>query len=230
MAKPKQTSTIYLAIPAPDTSHGFKFFGLVYRELFARVGYKAELVSMSGERARFEGQINLDGQVGRVAEYQQQAVNQLKVPEVIVPIYFAAYGNLTVDREGISDWQSLSGFERTIAYKHGSIIPALKLSALVADDYLDPVTHISQGLKKLKAGRADLVVGLITEIEPYLQSDEFATISRISVLSREPIYLYLHQRHSRLIPSLVMALRNMKQEHLIKSYWREAGLPDALFY
>lgn len=223
------SATIHLAIPAPPSSGGYKFFNSLYQDLFSRVGYQVELVSMSGMRARLQGEVNIDGQVGRVAEYQDQADKQIKVPEIIVPIYFAAYASKPNDFDAIAGWQSLASLDKTIAYKHGSIIPELKLAEFVAKTHHDPITHISQGLLKLQAGRADLVVGLVTEIEPYLQSERFADIERIAVLSKEHVYLYLHDRHARLIPSLVTHLRTMKKQNLIEAYWRDAGLPVAMF-
>ena len=186
---------------------GSGFLEQITREVFRRAGAEFKLVRLPPERglrAANEGQI--DGELVRVAGLDAIYPDLVRVPESHVTWRFSAFtrrqdinmaGTLRLDayavgiQRGSKILEATATGAREIIYAHDRT----QLFRLLEHNRVDMVFYSElMGLEHIRAGRLEDVKLL----QPPLATRE--------------MFIYLHRRHSWLVPALAAALRSVKAD------------------
>lgn len=193
---------------APVTSPGHDgLLDLFYAELFKRVGMKAEIQSISGERALLNVNNGIDdGDVSRVLGIDKVYPNLVRVPESVMTyqmVVFTRQPRFTVngavslkpyDVGILTGWKIL---ERNIVDVHSVI--KLETGA--------------QLFSMLDKGRIDVAVIEKLEGLHFIQSMGLKGIHIMEPAFLEgEWFLYLNKKHADLVPRLAEEIRKMKQD------------------
>ncbi|MCP4117596.1 MAG: hypothetical protein GY737_19805 [Desulfobacteraceae bacterium] len=122
--------------------------------------------------AYLANQGEVDGEPGRVADFNTMYPNLIRVDEPLWTVRFAAYA--VDEKMGFHDCESLRNRNLRVNYRRGVIKCKEMLSRVVKPGMLEAVNGDSQGLRKLLKGRTDVYVGLESVIIPLLKNEEFA--------------------------------------------------------
>lgn len=194
----------------------------IYQEAFSRLGYEFIYRAVPGGRAPYLAEHGeVDGELHRPYEYQQQTKNLIRVEESPFDVTIEAY----VVQENLTfhNWRELGSSGLKIEFRRGSKRAELELKQAVAPWLLSDVTSTEQGLKKLLRGRThvfieqslvfqDVVASLIPTSESYKH------IYSAGIVDELPSHAYLNKRHIQLTHDLATAIKQMKAEGLITVY------------
>ncbi|WED20536.1 transporter substrate-binding domain-containing protein [Vibrio sp. JC009] len=220
-----EADVLTLAISSEESTPAYKFFDLYYSELFSRIGLEVTLEYFPSARAREQGnQYRVDGQAARSISYESITTHQIRVPEVVVSVSFAAYAKLPALYDEIYGWDSFKDTSLKVEYQRGATVPSQKLKEVIPAEQLSSVTRILQGLQKLNAGRSDIFVGAEVLVVPYLHNPEFKSIYRVTRLGSDELYLYLSDEHKSLIAPLANEIKNIKEEGMVEEFLAQTSL------
>ena len=221
-----QANTIILYSHHAVDTPSFRWLNRVYTELFSRIGFNIDIRFMPSARASQEAEKGIiDGQFGRIYQYQDLYPNQLRIDIPVYTMTLEAFGRTQDNITLTQGWQSFVNRDYLVNYQRGMVISQQNLEKNVSSQYLDTVTSIEQGFLKLKHGRSDIFIFSTAGGYPYLISPEFDTlIEPKGIMERKNVYLYLHKKHKALVPQLERVLTAMENEGLIKRYCLQAFL------
>lgn len=211
--------TIRLAYPRMDCEFCFEFARRLYEKAFDRLGFRAEIVTLPGERALIASNSGqLDGEAGRLDGFDPEGrfPNLIRVPESLRSVDLVAYAvdpNLT-----LAGWPDLARGTFSVVYIRGTRIIRNRLAARIAPYRRIEVNDSVQACRILLSGRARVLVALRpkpdTLLDTLLKTYEFRAsgIHRVGDLETLEVHPYLHRRHVALVPELARVLREMKAD------------------
>ncbi|USD67542.1 transporter substrate-binding domain-containing protein [Vibrio sp. SCSIO 43136] len=194
----------------------------VYHDLYNRLGVRVQVIDLSEVRASKDADSGkIDGQFGRVFDYQQNHPNQIRID---VPIYQVTFEAYTHKNSGIrleGGWQSLDNEAIRVDYRRGVINAEENLS----NDHaytLQSVTNIVEGFQKLSTHSSDLFIHANIGAFPYLASKPFKNIIiSAGVMDVQPMYHYISQNQKALAPKIEQTLSEMINDGTVLKYCTE---------
>lgn len=194
----------------------------IYQEAFSRLGYEFIYRGMPGGRAPFMAEKgDVDGEIHRPYEYQQQTKNLMRVEESPFDVTFEAYVIKT--NLQFHDWSELGNAGLKVEYRRGTKRAEGKLKQAVAPSLLSDVTSTEQGLKKLLRGRTDVFIEQSLVYQDVMAtlmptSEAYKHIYSAGVIDELPSYAYLNRRHIGLVADLAYVIKQIKDNGLIEIY------------
>lgn len=198
-----------------------QFFFRIVQEMGDRSGISIERGEPPVGRSLIQVHEGMDdGDGPRIAGLSRSYPNIIAVPEPIGHFHFGAFARN--DEIVLNGWDGLSNLN--VAYIIGwkiFDINVVKAKSIVK------VKNADLLFKLLDADRTD--VALMTKISGY------AAVNRLGLrdihfieppLAVEPNYLYLNKKHERLIPDLVAALKDIKEDGAYKRLYEEIILTN----
>ncbi len=180
-------------------------------EVFDRLGVRVTVQSLPAERALLNADAGIeDGDVGRVAGLTRIYPNLIRVPEMIFRADFVAFTrSMKFETDG---WETLAPYNIGIINGHKIAEANVKtFQSLVSVEKLDILFNL------LVEGRVDVVA---TERLFGIYMAKQLGIDDVKVmdppLARLDLYLYLHKKHSALVPLIDEAIREAKSDGLYK--------------
>lgn len=224
-AADKGQITLSSSIDTKESITGY-WLALIYEEAFTRLGYEFRYIGYPGGRAPYLAERGeIDGEIHRPAEYQQQTQNLLKVPESHFSFSYEAYAftpGILLD-----GWDSLRGTHYRVEYRRGAKLPELALAKVVDPTRLSTISTTEQGLGKLLKGRSDIYVEQTMVARHALStltasSEDAMSIYSAGMMANHSSFVSLHKKHSKLLGPLAGVLRQMKQEGTIDRFKKMA--------
>lgn len=211
-----------------ENSSASQWLTAIYTELFKRLDIPLVITSLPEARATKKAVAgSIDGQFGRVYEYQDAFPNQIRIEVPLYNIKINAYSQTANGTILNSGWESFKNTDYTVVYKRGALINKLNLEKVLPASKLSTVTSIRQGLLKVKYRRADVFVQADIGVRHLLNSDEFkGHIVDSGNLDSVTIYTYIHSKHQALASELTAHLLAMKNEGLLMHYCLDAFSSD----
>ncbi|WP_221075875.1 hypothetical protein [Agarivorans aestuarii] len=211
-----------------EDSSASQWLTAIYKELFKRLDIPLVITYLPEARATKKAVAgSIDGQFGRVYEYQDNFPNQIRIDVPLYKININAYSHTSNSTTLNSGWASFKNTNYTVVYKRGALINKLNLEKVLPVSKLGTVTSIRQGLLKVKYGRVDMFVQADIGVRHLLNSEEFkGHIMDSGNLDSVTIYPYIHSKHRALADELTAHLRAMKDEGLLMHYCLDAFSPD----
>lgn len=210
----------------PENSSRVKWYQLVYSEAFRRLGMEFEFRQYPAKRGAYlANQGEVDGEAGRVADFNTMYPNMIRVDEPLWTIKISAY---SIDEKiRLHNWESLRNRDFRVNYTRGIKKCEEMLPQVIKPGMLEAVNEDSQGLRKLLKDRTDIHVGLESLINLLLKNEAFAVspINKAGLLGEYRLYAFLHTKHKKIVPKLETVLRAMKEEGLFERYGVLATLP-----
>jgi len=194
----------------------------IYQDAFSRLGYEFIYRGVPGGRAPFMAEKgDVDGEIHRPYEYQQQTKNLVRVEESPFDVTIEAY--VVQPNLKFHNWRELGSSGLKVEFRRGSKRAELELKQAVAPPLLSDVTSTEQGLKKLLRGRTHVFIEqslVFQDVAASLikTSDSYKLIHSAGVIDELPSYVYLNKRHTQLINDLALVIKQIKREGLIKIY------------
>lgn len=205
------------------------FLTLLYTEAFKRLGIKLNIRQYPAKRASVLSDSGAaDGELSRLHSYNEAHPDLVRVEEAHWTSGFLA---LTMQPKlHLEGWESLQDTNFRVDYQRGIKGCETNLPRVVKPENLETVPYVVNGLKKLSAGRTDLLIIAEQAALPFLHSEEFKdTGIRIAgVMEAFTSHLFLHRKHADLAPRLAAVLAEMKAAGLFARYRETAGM-DTLF-
>lgn len=205
---------------ADPNDYGGKWSTMVFKEAFRRLGLAVQVNYYPlVRRNALEDSGEIDGDVGRVAQYGAAHPNLVRVEASYIELGFWLYAANSTVRLGNLD--ELRSNHLQVEYRRGILYCENQLRPVLPAERLSDISTEVQGIKKLLAGRTDLYCDLEYSVQQALNSPEFMQVTRVrKVLSlgSVKIYPYLHQRHATLAPRLASTLKQMQAQGLIEAY------------
>ena len=203
-----------------------KWLNLIFTEAFGRLGYALQYDGYPAARASAMSDSGMvDGEISRVLEYQEGHPNLIRVDEILYSTKFVAFAV----KPGIvlHGWKSLQNTDYRVDYRRGVKLSESELSLVVDSKHLSDVTSAEQGLKKLISGRTDLYVDVeftIIEAINGLDPEQFdvSALYQAGIMQKVDAYVYLHKKHTTLVPKVAEVLKAMKKEGLFGRYFEIA--------
>lgn len=200
---------------------------MIYGEVGRRIGYQIDLLPLPTSRATaVSDKGEVDGELNRVADYGSAHSNMLRVSPSHFSVNFIAFGRDSI--EVGNGWQALAASGLRVDYVRGCKKCETELPKVVPAERLAGVNSLLLALRKLHAGRSDLVVDIDNEIESVMAMPEFSgsQLRRRGVMEAVDMHAYLHKKNAALVPKLGAALAAMKREGLLEKYKQLAASPS----
>lgn len=183
------------------------FLDRLIPEVFRRIGVEAEAVQYDASaRANINANNGLDDGVAmRVKGLEKDFSNLIRVEEKIIDNEFVAYST----KRNFAT----TGFNALLPYEVGYIT-----GWKVFDDAILPGTSVTKAANAeqlftlLANGRADVVLFERWQGNHILQQRGMKARMLQPPLVSTEMYMYLHKKHARLVPSAAWALRAMKAD------------------
>jgi len=206
--------------PPLNTPQLTGFMDLVAKEAFRRIGYTLKTVQLPAERGLINVNAGLeDGEMSRINGLDKLYPNLIQVPEKIMDWEFVAFSsNKIILTQG---WQSLLPY--SVAFINGWKI--LEKNVPKKTD-ITKVRTPEQLFLMLSKNRADLILyerwgGLL-----YTTTNKIRTIKQQHPpLATKKMFIYLHKKHTALIPKLASALKKMKLDGSYKAFYNKVLAP-----
>ncbi|NRD74271.1 transporter substrate-binding domain-containing protein [Shewanella sp. VB17] len=207
----------------PNTNIHAKWTELIYIEAFSRLNIDFEYVILPAIRAsRMSDLGRVDGEGGRVVNYDAEHINLIRIAEPIFVSSIRAYThNSSIE---IHSWNDIKNSQYKIEYYRGSHLIHDRLTQYVTPDRLSHSSSPSESLRKLLRGRIDIYIETEQLLAELLTAPEFvgANIKILNQLEDTSIYGYLHKNHHELAPKLAQVFRRMKAEGIFDQYFIKA--------
>ena len=228
-ANAKNANTLVLYSHQPSNVPSYQFLHRVYSELFSRIGFNIAIEHMPSARASSQAEQGIiDGQFGRIYQYQELYPNQIRVNVPVYTMTLMAFAHQQQNIRLENNWQSFKNQTYRVSYQRGMIISEQNLKKYVRPDLLHSITDIEQGFLKLRHQRTDIFIYSSSGSYPYLLQPTLAnTIKPVGVMERKNVFLYLHKKHQSLVPQLTQALKAMRADGTIKQYCLQAFSIDS---
>lgn len=200
--------TILTFTTGDDQSHGrAKAMNALLTECFTRIGIKLNITPMPSERSLINANSGLeDGNFLRTDTLSYAFPNLVIVPERLSVNRVVAFSkNKNIE---INGWKSL--FQYHVAYVNG-----WKNCERELKDHNAKTTVKNEYLlfTLLENNRADVGVFELSNGIEALDKLGYTSIKAIEPpIVTNDLFLYVHKKHTRLIPEIVKTLRSMKQD------------------
>lgn len=181
----------------------------VVLEAFARIGYEVKILQLPSERALINANEGMDdGNYARIDGIEKTYPNLVKVPESITEFRFVAFS------KHLSPSFQTSGWDVLKPYNVGIITGWKILEAnITGTKSLIRVRDQKILFELLNSGRADLIVYDQRQGSIALKESKLMDIKVLEPpLAVRDMYLYLHRKHTGLVPGIAEAIRSMKQD------------------
>lgn len=208
----------------PDQLMLGKWVQLIYTEAFQTLGLEMECVFYPikrGDALVENGEV--DGALSRPFDYATVYTNLIRVEEPAPVDKLAALAkDATLQLNG---WESLKGTPYTIDHLRGFVLAEINLPKVVVANQIGIVDEWIQGLKKLAAGRTDILLIPESIGTQLLKMPEFkdAGIAQVGVMQDVPLYAFLQPKHRDLSIKLADVLKQMKTEGRLEQLWQSAA-------
>jgi hypothetical protein len=209
---------------------------MIYTEALNRMGIDLVFETLPAKRASWLSDIGkVDGELNRVADYNREWPDMIRVEEHNMRGTFAAFA--TDPGISLEGWESLGGTEYKVEYRRGIKECEIYLPRVVPAERLSQISTIELGVKKLLAGRTDIFVTLEGPMMSFLASQAFQDIRqeigqgkmihKVGTMETVLMYAWLNKAHSALAPQLAEILGEMKAEGLFERYRDQVGILPA---
>ncbi|VAW78207.1 hypothetical protein MNBD_GAMMA15-2126 [hydrothermal vent metagenome] len=185
-----------------------------------RLGYRLETVRIPAERALIVANDGInDGEMLRIGGLQKHYPNLIQVPEKILDLEFVAFTrNASLQ---INDWEDLA----TLPV---AVITGWKIfeQNIPASAELVSVKNADQLFTLLVKNRTDVILYSRWSGLAYIRKHQLQNINIVEKsLAQESMYVYLHERHRKLVPLLASELRALKTDGEYQRLFTEILLP-----
>ena len=175
----------------------------IAREALANIGITVEYRAYPGARAlQMADSGAVDGELGRIKGIEKRFPNLIRVDSMLAPAVAHVFSG--GPEFAVEGWHSLKPYSIAIHRGHVYAQAGTRGMRAVA------VETDLQILKMLKHGRTDIAVMVTLD---GLKTRHDARFEGIKVLSPRlltvSVYLYLHRKHARLVPSIGASLQEM---------------------
>ncbi len=214
---------IVLGSARKESSADGKAFKLIYTEAFKRMGKTFVYRYLPAKRASLMADNEqLDGEIGRVYNYNEGHPNLIRVEEPVFSVKISAFS--TDPQIKLKGWKSLTGTDYKVEYTRGTYITTKNLIKVVNKNNLSRISHWSQGIKKLAAGRTDIFIEVERTVLEALETSEFknSNIHIAGVMEEQTIHTFLHIKHKVLASKLSAVLKEMKEEGWIEKHIKDS--------
>lgn len=204
---------IILAAVENRDKQAAKSLRMIYKEVSVRTGIDIELKYFPASTAgSFVERGVVDGEAGRVFEFGMEHPELIRVEEPFLQITFGAFSKKT--NLSLNGWESLKNKQLRIEYSRGTVLVQKRLEGIEGVSNITKVDTYYQGLKKLRANRTDVFIGLTLLIGYQLKEKRelFSGIKQVGVMETVPIYAYLNKTHEQFAPLISDAFKHMKKE------------------
>lgn len=192
---------------------------LVYEDAFERMGLELVFENYPPERCSFlSDHGKVDGELSRVHGYNLTHPNLVRVEESVSSISWTAYTvNPAIHVDG---WESLRGSRYKVEYRKGLARAEYQLYELLSEEYVSSVRSVSQGLRKLVAGRTDIYVDIRETVASYLANDEFLLkhILSAGLLEEVSLHAFFHHKNASYVSALSATLKEMREDGSLDRY------------
>lgn len=197
------------------------FLDIVAGEAFRRAGVKLVLIKLPAERGLISANNGLDdGDLTRIRGLQQIYPNLVRIPEKLIDWEFAAYSK-TADIE--ANWDNLRQY--AIGHITGWKIYEYQLKGAKTVISTKSATQLFQLLDR---DRIEVALYASWMGQAYIRKLKLQGIHQLKPLvAKRAMFIYLHKKHSRLVPAIAAALRDLKQEGFYQRMYQEKLLPYA---
>ncbi|MFO7730653.1 MAG: transporter substrate-binding domain-containing protein [Spirochaetia bacterium] len=188
-------------------------------EAFHRIGLEAKIVFTRTEKSLVDVNAGLlDGELNRIAGMEAEYTNLVQVPEPNMTMHFVAFAKQDFQIDGwesirnlyigiVKGWKILE--QNTADFPRRTLVPSeIELFTMLHKDRLDVALY-----SKLTgyAALEEMNYDEIFHLEPPLASRK--------------MYLYVHKRHSALVPEIAEALKSMKEDGTYEKIVSDSVMP-----
>ncbi len=221
-----KNNTFVMAVNRPPDSSWYKFWDLVYTEMFKRLDVKLKIEYFPMKRASVVADTGkVDGEALRIYSYADIHPNLVRVEEHLLSEKINAYVARFSEIQVLKGWDSLKNTTYKINYIRGSKICGDNLMKVVNKRNLSTITNAIQGLKKLAKNRIDVYIASEPSVVSYMYDPKHGLqgkIRKAGLMESVNLYMYVHKRHKASAPRLTEIIRNLKTEGLVIQYWNSA--------
>ena len=182
------------------------FLDIIASEAFRRAGIKLQLIKLPAERALINANAGIeDGDLVRIAGLEKLYPNLIRVPEKLIDWEFVAYSkNPNIQ----SSWPAIR--QHTIGHITGWKIYEKHVHGAAQ---VVPTTTPTQLFRLLERDRIEVALYARWMGQALIQKLGINNIHQLEpVLASREMFIYLHKHHSKLVPKIAKALRELKQE------------------
>lgn len=198
---------------------GSGYLERLYRELFARLGLSAEIISLPAERALINAENGIeDGDAMRVHGMEKPYPNLIRIDEPVVWMDFMAF--VVRPDVTLASWKDLERYS-----------VALVTGWKIAEENTQSVREITyaatpaQLFSVLEKGRADVAVFERWQGLSYVKASGGTARAVEPPLASMPMYLYVNRKHQALSERLRDTLRAMRADGTVARIAAEALRP-----
>ncbi len=203
----KQQQSMSFTTADDQSLSRYKSMSEIVKTCFARMGIESKIIAMPSERSLYNANAGIqDGNFMRIEGISKKYPNLVMVPEPLSALIFTAFSrNKNIKIDG---WESLLPYR--VAWVNGWKICDKKLSKAKSVDKLKNEKTLFLFLER---GRTDIgIFGLAPGIA-YLKRIGITDIYPLSPpIAVSNSYLYVHKKHTRLLPKIVKTLQEMKHD------------------
>lgn len=177
-------------------------------QAFARAGIELIIEPMQAKRAIVNANNGIhDGDLARVGATAINHPNLIPIPEITWIAEIQAFGNPSLSGQYFN-WENLKHYQKS--YIRGWVIFE---NNIPPDSLTHPVSSPESLFKMLDSKRTELVLYEKKMGLHIIKSMQLSNIQALDPsLSISPIYIFLHNKHRKLIPKINQALKAMKQD------------------
>jgi polar amino acid transport system substrate-binding protein len=188
------------------TADGGGFYGVLTKELFARIGIDAKVIRLPSARSIINANDGIDdGVVGRTAGMEEKYKNLIRIPISVVTFKFVAY---SLDKQiQVTGWDSFAPY--SVGYIRGWRIYEKHLTKAKS---FTIVNNAEQLFRLLMNRRADLI--LFELYRGIWWNEHLNANAHIigSPVAEKEMFIYMHKKHKDLVPKITQVLEAMKQD------------------
>jgi polar amino acid transport system substrate-binding protein len=188
------------------TADGGGFYGVLTREIFARIGIDAKVIRLPSARSIINANEGIDdGVIGRTAGMEEKYKNLIRIPVSVVTFKFVAY---SLDSQiQVAGWDSFAPY--SVGYIRGWRIYEKNLTKAKS---VTIVNNAEQLFRLLMNRRADLIMFEYyrgTWWNKHLNANAHIIGSPVA---ENEMFIYMHNKHKDLVAKITQALEAMKQD------------------
>jgi polar amino acid transport system substrate-binding protein len=188
------------------TADGGGFYGVLTKEIFARIGIEAKVIRVPSARSIINANEGIDdGVIARTAGMEEKYKNLIRIPVSVVTFKFVAY---SLDKEiQVTGWDSFAPY--SVGYIRGWRIYEKNLTKAKS---VTIVNNAEQLFRLLMNGRADLI--MFEYYRGTWWNEHLNANAHIigSPVAENEMFIYMHNKHKDLVPKITQALESMKKD------------------
>lgn len=187
------------------------------REAFSRIGYEMIMEFYPNKRCLTMADTgDVDGLPRSDESLNDYSYNLIKVDIPVSDVTFSIY--TTNEEIQTSGLDNLRGLSYRVLYIEGVQSVRLKLESVLSPELISAVRGREAALNMLLAKRGDLLIDIQDDLDSMISQNKVAymDIRKVGILGREDLYVYLHTKHSSLVPELEKTIGEMKDENFFE--------------